>query len=328
MGESTLALTYEDFMREVGLFLGWGRATIATPTGWATDATKLARANDFCQTGIHHVYFNEQGHEWGFFKLTTSIVAWATQTGVTNGAPIKDNGTSTVTAATTMFYPSMVGKYLVSGASSFLITAYVSGTVVKVSGDASGLGGGAALSVTADGDYRLPDNFNGIEGRLRFATGSNQVYTIPVGSEQQIQQLRQATEQTGRPFQAAVWPLTCDGATGQRFALLLYPTPEQNYTLWYRTNVLPERLSTANPYPLGGAAMAEVFLESCLAVAEEKSGDPRTTHRERFARLLAAAIAADQRRGPSTLGYNSNGADRDVEIERVSGIITYKGLYS
>lgn len=95
---------------------------------------------------------------WQLKKADWNV--WTTKTGAASGAPVKDNGTSTVTAAAAMFHESMIGHNVAfTGGSSYQITAYTNTTVVVVSGDASGESDGGAMTVTADSDYAMPADF-------------------------------------------------------------------------------------------------------------------------------------------------------------------------
>jgi len=49
------------------------------------------------------------------------------------------------------------------------------------------------------------------------------------------------------------------------------------------------------PYPLGGARFSETIMESCLAVAEQRANDEMGIHTQKFAMMLASAIAQDKK---------------------------------
>ena len=56
--------------------------------------------------------------------------------------------------------------------------------------------------------------------------------------------------------------------------------------------------------------MAEVYLESCLSIAEQRLNDDAGIHTEKFKVLLQAAIANDAAsHAPHTLGYNADHSD-------------------
>ena len=65
-----------------------------------------------------------------------------------------------------------------------------------------------------------------------------------------------------------------------------------------------------------GAQHAEVVKESCLAVAEQNVFDARGVHTMKFEQLLTAAVDADKKFRPATLGYNG---DRSDERDRLYG---------
>jgi hypothetical protein len=87
---------------------------------------------------------------------------------------------------------------------------------------------------------------------------------------------------------------------------MVYPTPDQAYTITFNYVAYPYSLTLSHPYPLGGDAHGDTILESCLAAAEESLDDDQTLHTGRFQERLAASIAFDKRKGPESLGYNGN----------------------
>jgi len=166
------------------------------------------------------------------------------------------------------------------------------------------------IATVADtADYELPDDFGGIEGDLTF--GQSEGYTpIPVRGESQIRIQRQYNTGTGRPRLAATRPKESAGTDGQRFELMLWPTPDTEYTLYYRYRVLPDALTSASiAYPYGGSAHAATIRASCLAAAElaQETEGPRLND---FMRKLSASISRDCRMGPQKLGYNADRSDR------------------
>lgn len=155
-------------------------------------------------------------------------------------------------------------------------------------------------------DYPLPDGFVCFEGELHVVT-TNTVYArVNRRTIGEILQLRaEAGSVTGRPYCVAVRPRSMDGAPGlgQRFELMVYPTPEASYTLRGQAQISPPALSSDNPYPYGGTAHGETIRQACLAAAERDVDDaPQAGHQAAFLQCLAASIDADARLRPSNLG--------------------------
>lgn len=319
MAESTLSLEYADFMRGVAYYLGFGNKS-GTSEGLTSDQQTLC--DRFVQEGYRQFLFPENGHVWSFLKPIKTIDVWATLT--TGAATVGGEDDNELTVADDTFYASMVGHTIVSdtGENSYTIVSVDSATTLTVDSDASG-DDGDTFTLTADGNYRLPDDFGGIEGPLTFTSGTNRP-DIEMRGEPQIRQLRQRGSVTGRPRHGAVRPVAFDPTLGQRYELMLYPTPNAHYELAYTTNVLPDKLTTTNKYPYGGMIHGNAILESCLAVAEAEANDGEREHRERYKSLLASSVRKDRTmRAAENLGYMSNPDRRFRGHERDIGLTTY-----
>lgn len=184
------------------------------------------------------------------------------------------------------------------------------------------------LSTSAgEGDYTLPDDFGGIEGHLTFEPDKSYEPIIVTG-EARIRTWRQLETSTGIPTHAAVRPAD-SAATGQRFELLLHPTPDAAYTLTYRYAALPGKLENDSDYPLGGMAHAETVLQSCLAVAEQRlEEDGGTRQHELFLQRLAGSIRTDQGANrPEYLGYNGDASGAREGRIRPGRRVLYNGTY-
>jgi hypothetical protein len=148
--------------------------------------------------------------------------------------------------------------------------------------------------VINDFDYDLPDNFAGLISPLTLAAGSATEH-IEVIPEPMLRALKAADDTAGTPRYAAVRPRDTGSNVGQRFELLFYPKPSAIGTVTYRAAILPQMLTDAAPYPLGGMQHAETFLASIIASAELFKNDPPDPSFERdFQTRLAASIAFDR----------------------------------
>lgn len=173
-----------------------------------------------------------------------------------------------------------------------------------------------------DYDQDLPDDFAGLEGDLTFAPGEGWRPVRVVG-EARIRELRETdgAAVSGRPQYAAVRPKTADGATGQRWEIVFWPTPDATYNLTGRKHALYSKLSAANPYPLGGAAHAQAALKSCLAAYEIKVEKIKGPCWGDFLDALRSSVFQDRAQQPTILGYNrdaSDGRDRAVRYDRTT----------
>lgn len=305
--ESTLSLAYVDFMEAVASYLGY--ETPASPydgsgSSPATDPELIG----YVQAGYRQfltpppVGKGENRYPWRFLKPTAKLYAWATvevdaADGVTAVNDSPEAGQSTLTAASGgPFYPSMVGANITIDSTDYEILTYTSSTVIVVSGNPSAPSP-VAFTITSTGDYRLPGDFGGMEGPLTLYDPDGTCYLpIKIVGEQQIRSCRMCdTENTTFPSYAALRPLSVAGTLGQRYELMVWPTPDVTYRLEYRYLLLPPKLDATNKYPLGGMVHGETIKASCLAVAEAERNDPaKTQWRSRFMELLATSIAYDR----------------------------------
>lgn len=183
--------------------------------------------------------------------------------------------------------------------------------------------------------YQLSANFGGLIGLMTYSSGDNRWFPIELTGEHRIRILQQRDYGDVRsdPKLCAVRAKTSDGSNGQRFELMLYPTPDAGYTISYRYHALPGKLTTGNPYPLGGEAHAETILESCLAISEMRIDNNAGIHSAAFQQRLAASISYDKvLQSPEYLGYNADRSDgraiSEAENRAMNGdIVKYNGSY-
>lgn len=177
----------------------------------------------------------------------------------------------------------------------------------------------------------LPDDCAGIEGDLIIVNPGNSSWqprvklTNPAFVYEMYAKVPTAV---GPPQMAGVEQLK--GTTlvsGQREQLVLYPAADQDYGVKFQYYVVPDApsppltqtlnfpgVATGNPYVYGGAEHAELFVEACLSVFEERYDDLTGTHAQAFQRELASSIQVDRRSKAQFLGRN---VDRSDERERV-----------
>lgn len=336
MAESDLSVTHTTISAEVGFFLGWTR----TPANWT--AAQVAQINAIIDRGLRRFYYPPPSaggiHVWRFMRPVVKIQAWPTTVPTVTTISAYADPITTITISTGVFYPLMVGKNLVFTltGNSYPIAGYTSSTVVTVTGDASAETDTDTVTITSTGDYDLPDDFGGIEGKITF--DQDEAYrSLPIVGEGSIRALRQNNVSAREPDRAAIRPkaYAVSASEGQRFELMLWPVPDQVYNLTYRYNAIPNKISATNEYPLGGMIHGETILESCLAMAEHTMDDQQGIHAARFQELMAASIAFDrQAMTPEFFGYNGDNSEkydrmgaRDRRAYRVSfGDVTYNNV--
>jgi len=156
-----------------------------------------------------------------------------------------------------------------------------------------------------DGDYDFPDDFHRLIGKMYFAADScyAPIKSVGVGD---ILAMRSAHDRTGPPQYVAVRRKTEDRESGQRWEALFWPEPDADYTLTYKYEAYSGALSDSYPYTLGGMALGELFIESCLAVAEQQATDEASIHTALYDRLLLSEVMRDRKRGAATYGRVGN----------------------
>jgi len=158
------------------------------------------------------------------------------------------------------------------------------------------------IDTTADqGEDDMPDDFHRLIGSFHFesAKGYAKVKQVVEG---EILELRALDDYNGFPRLCAFRYKSTDQTTGQRQEVIWYPEPDDTYTLTYSYEVYQGKLSDSAKYPPGGMHMSEVYMESCLAVAEQRILDQQGIHTVNFNSMLVAAVARDKQRGGKNYG--------------------------
>lgn len=101
------------------------------------------------------------------------------------------------------------------------------------------------------------------------------------------------------------------GIQGTRKKLVFFPIADQNYTIQFPYSVLPNALTSDEPYVYGGSQCSELFLASCKACWEKDYDDSSYVQRDDFEELLQMQIKADNRNKPRNFGCNSDDSDED-----------------
>lgn len=155
--------------------------------------------------------------------------------------------------------------------------------------------------VADDGDYDLPDDFGSLSGELHYPAEENRVPITRISIGRMLE-LRSRNSRTDAPIYAAIRYKESDGSGGQRQEILFWPEPSDDWTLSYSYEAYSGELSDTYPYPLGGMQLAELYTESCLAVAEQRVNQEDGLHTQIFKALLIDAIARDNKRGARIFG--------------------------
>jgi hypothetical protein len=153
-------------------------------------------------------------------------------------------------------------------------------------------------------EYVLPDGFWRIRGQIKWPAELHRpsIPLVPWGD------LRRDPSGTYPRF-AAVTSRNALGPSGQLRKLRFSSLPDVRAVLTFLCDADSGPISATRPHPLGGAAYSECVMESCLAIAEQRSNDETGQHSQNFMRLLAASAARDRKSGAQVYGPMACPAD-------------------
>lgn len=158
---------------------------------------------------------------------------------------------------------------------------------------------------------RLPDDFGSFCGPVTVvsSTSVSAPWLVEWVNEGKIRQLQQLeSSRTGPPTLICEAPLRdINAPVGQRKSLMVFPTADAAYDLACVYSINPDRITGATPYCYGGAQYRELYIESCLWIAEQRFDDTMDgPHGIKFQMMLQGAVSADNKNRPQKLGYNGN----------------------
>jgi hypothetical protein len=265
------------------------------------------------------------------FTIDRASAVTATMSGVPVAA-------SLCTATAAVFASGLIDKYLEfdTSGTAYLINSYLDTTNVSVVGDATGEASGDTLTVwdtftiTANGLYRMPDAFGGIVGPITFENNEGSYSPIELVSERQVAELLQRSTSAARPTLAAQRPVSGTSATaGQRWDLLVYRIPDDDYTAYFREILLVDQI-TSDEFPIGGMLHGDTIKYACLAAAEyDKNDRARGPMWDRYQQMLQKSIALDRRLHRSErMGVMTDNSDRrpvHPALTRINHVVTVDG---
>jgi hypothetical protein len=325
MAESGLSIGWGDLKSEVGFFLNAGRS------GWA--AARETEIEGLVQSGIRLVYYppkvvdptgkiDTAGYEGSWIKPYTTItlsIPYAT------GTVAIASGVVTLTSGT---FPSWAadGTIQISG-SSYTVNTRDGDTQVTLDDTSVDEDAGTSYNLIRD-TYTLPDDVGRVVGMFHFPLNEYKE-SIELVSHQQWLEMRASSDLTGDPRYAATRFKAEDRTTGHRQEAMFYPTPDTAWILHYQYEAYSGALSDSYPYPLGGMKLSELYIESCLSVAERRIHDQPGFHTQQFEALLLDAVARDMKNSARNFGYMGEVEEHDVVFRRgwTGGTypISYKG---
>ena len=292
---------------------------VAYPT--TPDAAQIVDAKGLVNDG----YLQFLGeYPWSFCHKAGSGTLFSAVT--TGAVTVGGTGNLTLTAAAATFYSTMVGRTITAttSGSSYTITGYTSSTVITVSVDASA-DDGDTFTIAA-GVYGLASGFSSlIEDPVVTSTNG---WVLPrlerKSAEWIVEQVQANPNLTQQPRFYAVQPRTFSASVGQQWDMLVFPLPDQAYTLSGRYRFVPDLLSSDNDYPLGGGVHGLTILAAALMQWEQRKGQVDGFHaRTYYQTALPRSIRFDREQQPVILGRTPDSSDFRVDFRNATA--TYNG---
>lgn len=261
--------------------------------------------NDCLQDGLRRVY---SAHEWSFLRPVADV---------TTTAPYV-TGTVAITAGVVTLSGGTFPSWAASGVLKvdnqyYSVATRDSNTQVTLDSTSVTVAAGESYQL-ARPEIPLDASFDSVanDSDLTYYPSPDRWYP-PVKSrhDSTIRQLEGNNPEFDRPVVYSVRTVEFDPTVGSRKVLVLYPTPDQVYTLRVPMILRPVLLDNTNTYPVGGEMLSQVILEACLAAAEHNFEEREHVHEKRFMELIGIAISNDQERSsPTSLGRDAPSGER------------------
>lgn len=314
---SNLGLTFSQIYSRVLSYLGLSPdkgEEVMLAKGYSNDGYSMALAAIDPRTKL--------GYQWSFLQPEATIDLYADKSMVPKTAAAD----GTVGTSVSTFLPTMEGAQVVGGTAehTYILASYVSGSTAVLNAALQVGDTGVTCTISANGLFALPADFGSLIDDPAFSPNDAGVRLVP----RSVAYLRGLYAGAGRspstPKSYAVVPRAFDSAVGQRSALLIWPEPSRDYTMYYRYQVDATALDGDDDLPIGGPQFAQVVLQAALAVAEQRENNRIAEQTALYERMLAAAIDADARNKARNLGLLADGSEGTGNQYRFTGLVTYE----
>lgn len=319
MAEPTGRLTFNELILEAAIELGvaYYGANGDEAAQIPTDAHDLAECKRHVNNALRMIFLHAPPGGWRWARPTGSVVLWASLAAaaartVTGGT--FSGGETDVTANTAVFYDSMVGHTLtITGVGDFVIASVTSTTVVQVTGDASSASG-ATYSLTATGNYTLPEDFSGeTAGLPRYTADTGQSITLSWCDQSYV--LQQRTDEVDNDYPRCLAIRRKDISTSaRRWEVMAYPVPDTNVTVEFPYPVYFTALTATTDLPPTPYMLDELLLAAVKYIIERDVHRVRGHFTTHYESALLAAHASDGRSAPRQLGYFGNPSRGAVDL--------------
>jgi len=225
---------------------------------------------------------------------------------VSTDASADDGETFTIT--NTPFMASMVGKTIKGTNGSYTIATYVSSAEITVTTTAAA-DDNEHFSIAADGNYTLPDDFGEPEGLFNY--GPNTGYGPLCWTGADVIRAKRAGSSSGyHPMLCSLQAMELAVLIGQRWELLVWPTPATETTLYYQYLRNPAAFSADADYPVGGMRYSRAVMQCAYAALETEQGRTEGPEAARAERMLTKVLGTNARQQPRILGSNRDNSDQ------------------
>jgi hypothetical protein len=160
----------------------------------------------------------------------------------------------------------------------------------------------------------LPDDFGGFEGTATVRLGDGLAggyWPLQQRHDEQLRVLYAAAPTiNGRTVYYSEKQVKGVSTLGSnRSDLYVYPLPDNPYIVSVAYFILPNYVTTAAPYPYGGAAHAETMKAAVRAAAELYLDNRVGPEDANYRQCLTSSITYDRRHQPKSLGVNTDPSD-------------------
>jgi hypothetical protein len=286
-------ISYSILVSRVGHYLFGAEA------GASFTQEQLTRIGYCITDGLRRVYAS---HDWSFFKPLVDVTTTAPYA---TGTITIASGVVTLVGGT---FPSWAANSILRVNNKYYsVASRLSNSQISLDDITVTVSSASAYQI-ARTDIPMDIAFDSVanDSDLTYYPGPDQWFpSVCNRHDATIRKLETTNPEFGRPAYYSVRTDRFDPNVGSRKSLAFYPAPDAAYVLRVPMILRPVDLSDANPYPIGGEMLSQVFLEACLAAAEHNYEEREHVHEKRYLEMIALAIRNDQdRSSPTSLGQD------------------------
>jgi hypothetical protein len=230
-----------------------------------------------------------QGHKWTFLRPEAELSMNAPYS---TGTVTVASGVVTLASGT---FPSWAASGEVTvGGETYSVNTRDSDSQVTLDDTSVDADAGSTYELS-EYEYALPDDFREISGTLNYLNKDDRWVSLPKLGPQVIRNRRSQRIYTSTPncYAVEVQPSTPTASAGQRWVIRFDPAPDAAYTVQYTYDILPDHITTAAPYPYGGAAHGNTIKKACMAQVEYyRTGQHGPAH-QAYMEALLQSISID-----------------------------------